>query len=60
LTPDFGALSAGNDLLLDLEKVEGIETLNIKQVISIIGFENLADGSALWEPSAWAWIEVVR
>jgi LysM repeat protein len=60
LTPDFGALSAGNDLLLDLVKVEGIETLNIKQVISIIGFENLADGSALWEPSAWAWIEEVR
>ncbi len=60
LSPDFGALVAGNELLLELEKIEGIETLNVKQVIASIGFENLADGSALWEPSAWAWIEEVR
>jgi LysM repeat protein len=60
LTPNFGALNTGTELLQLLSEIADLETKSVKQAIAAIGFENLADGAALWEPSAWAWLREVK
>jgi LysM repeat protein len=59
LVPEFGGAAASKTLLLGLKQVDVIESMNVKQVITALGYENLAEGSALWEPSAWAWLREV-
>jgi len=60
LVPEYGALAAAKDLFGLLSTVSGLETMSVKQAISAAGFETLAAGSSLWEPSAWAWVAEVR
>jgi LysM repeat protein len=60
LLPEYGALNAGKELFRILSIVPGIENMNVKQALSSSGFETYAAGSALWEPSAWAWLAEVK
>ena len=60
LVPEFGALAAARELLGKLTLVLGIETLNVKQVLTQAGFEDLAAGASLWEASAWSWLQEVK
>jgi hypothetical protein len=56
LVPEFGALAGAKELISKLSRVIGLETINVKQVLTEAGFEKLASGAALWEPSAWVWL----
>jgi len=60
LVPEFGAIAGAKELIGKLALVLGLETINVKQALTQAGFEELASGAALWEPSAWVWHLEVR
>ena len=60
MIPSFGSLRASNELLPIIAQIPELETLSVKQAIAAAGFEDLASGSALWEPSAWKWLREVK
>lgn len=60
LVPEYGLLATAKDLFQKLSLVVGLETLNVKTVLTSAGFEELAAGAALWEPSAWSWLAEIR
>ncbi|NBR64546.1 MAG: LysM peptidoglycan-binding domain-containing protein [Actinobacteria bacterium] len=60
LVPESGLLATAKELFQKLTLVRGIETLNVREALASAGFEELASGAALWEPSAWSWLNEIR
>ena len=60
LMPQFGAVQSGEELIVKLMLVEGIETMSVSDALKSSEFSGLAEGAALWEPSAWVWLKNVE
>jgi len=58
LQPELGNKTIRVELLKALSSA-GLEDKTVQQTLEEIGYRDLAEGAALWEPSAWAWLHQV-
>lgn len=56
LLPELGIRQKTEQLLSDLEQVQNPKGLGVKDSLEQVGYIELAEGAAKWEPSAWMWL----
>jgi LysM repeat protein len=59
LLPDLGIRQQTEKLLADLEKVQDPSAFGVKLTLEQLGYIELAEGAARWEPSAWLWLHQI-
>lgn len=59
LLPDLGNRFLTEKLIQDLARFPDSQTLGVKGVLEAAGYLELAEGAALWEPSAWLWLHQI-
>jgi len=56
LQADLGSKQLTEELLVKLSELEDHDLTSVRETLKQIGFEQLAEGASLWEPSAWYWL----
>lgn len=59
LVPDLGIRQQTEKLLAELEKVQNPGALGVKLTLEQLGYIEVAEGAARWEPSAWLWLHQI-
>jgi len=60
LMPELGNKALSEQLITKVASLESIENKSVREVLSELGYDQLAEGASLWEPSAWLWLHQVR
>lgn len=59
LLPDLGIRQQTEKLIEDLLAVEDIAGKGVRDALRQVGYIELAEGAAKWEPSAWFWLHQI-
>ena len=60
LQAELGSKHLTEALLVKLSELEDKNLLSVRETLKEIGLSDLAEGSALWEPSAWFWLHSIE
>jgi len=58
LQPELGNQNLKTELLMKLSQTDVFDN-SVSETLREIGFDDLAEGAALWEPSAWLWLHQI-
>lgn len=59
LLPDLGIRQQTDKLLIELKSVADPARLGVRLTLEQVGYIELAEGAAKWEPSAWLWLHQI-
>ena len=60
LQAELGSKNLTEDLLVKISELDDKNLLSVRETLNEIGFANLSEGAALWEPSAWFWLHSIE